>query len=354
MKVLFFIPAPLNISPGQRFRFEHYLPYLEENGIKYSVQTFWSHDVWKRLFIKGFLRLKVQGVLGGFFRRLFFFIKLHEYDYVFIYREVAPVGPPFFEWMIAKVWRKKIIYDFDDAIWLSTSSNANPKASFIKCSWKVGLICKYSKIVSVGNNFLAGYVKRFNSSVVVIPTVVNTKNVHVGFQNQEQNQVTIGWTGTFTNFHHLQLITGVIQKLERKYSVRFLIIAEKDPELKDVNYSFKKWNFNSEIADLLRINIGVMPLNNSTIELGKCGFKAIQFMSLGIPVVVSPVGANCDVVKNNQTGFWASNEEEWFTSLEKLIVDKELRKRIGWNAQKIIQQNYSVDATIHQFINLFS
>ncbi len=186
MKVLFLIPAPLNISPGQRFRFEHYLPYLQENGISYSIQSFWSLSVWKKLFIKGFFIPKTYGVIRGLIIRCLILGKLYKYDYIFIYSEAAPIGPPVFEWMIAKIWRKKIIYDFDDSIWMPTSSSANPEASFIKCSWKVGYICKYSSVVSVGNHFLAVYVKQFNQNVVVIPTVVDTKNVHVGLQNQAQ------------------------------------------------------------------------------------------------------------------------------------------------------------------------
>jgi glycosyltransferase involved in cell wall biosynthesis len=354
MKVLFLIPAPLNISPGQRFRFEHYLPELNSNGIEYSIQSFWHLQIWKKLFTNGYFFAKIFGVINGLARRLFVLTTLYKYEYVYIYREAAPIGPPVFEWIISKIARKKIIYDFDDSIWMPTSSSANPKASFIKCSWKVGFICKYSTLVSVGNHFLAEYVKKYNQNVVVIPTVVDTKKVHVGLQNQSQTKITVGWTGTFTNFFHLHIIENVVNRLKEKYGINFLIIAEKDPQLKEMNYTFKKWNFDSEIVDLMQINIGVMPLCRSEFELGKCGFKAIQFMSLGIPVVVSPVGANCDVVKNDETGFWASSEEQWFSLLEKLILDRDLRIKIGKQSQEFIQKNFSVDATLPLFMNLFN
>lgn len=354
MKVLFLIPAPLNISPGQRFRFEHYLRYLNSNSIEYSIQPFWRLQVWKKLFINGYFFPKTFGVISGLARRLFVLTTLYKYEYVYIYRETAPIGPPVFEWIISKIARKKIIYDFDDSIWMPTSSSANPKASFIKCSWKVGFICKCSTVVSVGNHFLADYVKKYNQTVVIIPTVVDTQKVHIGLQNQSQTKITIGWTGTFTNFYHLHIIENVINRLKEKYDIDFLIIAEKDPQLKEVDYIFKKWNFDAEIVDLMQINIGVMPLYHSEFELGKCGFKAIQFMSLGIPVVVSPVGANCDVVKNGETGFWASSEEQWFSLLEKLILDKDLRIKVGKQSQQFIQKNYSVEVTLPLFMNLFN
>lgn len=353
MKVLFLVPAPLNISPGQRFRFEHYLPFLDKHEISYTIKPFWTLAVWKILFIKGHFLSKSFGLLRGLAGRCFVVINLFKYDYIFIYREAAPVGPPVFEWIISKIWRKKIIYDFDDAIWLRMSSSANPQAALIKCSWKVNYICKYSNIVSVGNDFLGNYAKAFNKNVRVIPTVVDTQKVHIGLKNQNEVPLTIGWTGTFTNFYNLAIISDVINKLKKKYNINYLIISNKDPQLKNVEYSFKMWNLQTEISDLLQMNIGVMPLHNSEIELGKCGFKAIQYMSLGIPVVVSPVGANCEVVKNNETGFWANSEKEWFNYLEKLIIEEELRIKIGKNSQKFIIENYSVQATLDLFLDLF-
>ena len=298
MKVLFLVPAPLNISPSQRFRFEHYLPILNENGIIYTIQSFWSLQAWIILFKKGYFFRKTTGLIGGLLRRFFIITNLSKYDYIYIHREVAPIGPPFFEWFIAKIWRKKMIYDFDDAIWLSQSSSANPKSSLVKCSWKVKYICKYAKIISVGNRFLADYAKQYNRNIKNIPTVVDTEKVHTGLKNQNDFPLTIGWTGTFTNFVYLNKVSNVINELRKKYNFSYFIISDKDPKLKGVEYSFKKWNLQTEIIDLLSIHIGIMPLCNSKAGLGKCGFKAIQYMSLGIPAVVSPVGANCEVVKN--------------------------------------------------------
>lgn len=353
MKVLFLIPAPLNISPGQRFRFEQYLPILKEKGIIYTIQTFWSLRVWNILFNKGYFFSKTFGLLRGLMRRAFIVINVFKYDYVFIYREASPIGPPFFEWLIAKVCRKKIIYDFDDAIWLSMSSSANPQAALIKCSWKVKYICQYSRVVSVGNNFLANYAKLYNKNVRIIPTVVDTEKVHYGLKNQSEVPLTIGWTGTFTNFHNLEKVSSVINSLKKKYDFKYLIISNKDPQLKNVEYLFKQWNFQTEIRDLVSMNIGIMPLNNTEVELGKCGFKAIQYMSLGIPPVVSPVGVNCMIVNNGETGFWAETEDEWYSVLEKLLSEQELRIKIGLAAQKFVTENYSIKATSNLFLDLF-
>lgn len=294
-----------------------------------------------------------MGILGGFFRRLLTLFTLSAYDFIYIHREAAPIGPPIFEWLISKVFKKKIIYDFDDAIWVRIASDANPKVASLKCSWKVEKICSYSKTVSVGNDFLAKYAEKYCKDVRIIPTVVNSESYHNCLRDQTIGKLVIGWTGTFTNLYNLQLITLVIQKLQEKYDFNFLIIANRDPKLQNLNYTYQKWDIKTEIQDLLQMHIGIMPLINSEVEKGKCAFKAIQYMSLGIPPVVSPVGVNRSVVEEGTTGFWANDEKEWMEKLEKLITDAKLRGEMGIKAREKIMNAYSVKANQNKFIELF-
>ncbi len=353
MKLIILAPYPPYQAPSQRFRFEHYLPLLEASGIHYSYHPFLSEKTWQILFKNKNYFKKVTGTLGGFVRRFLLLPKIAVADFVFIHREVAPVGPPVLEFIISKILRKKIIYDFDDAIWVQVSSSANPGTSHIKCTWKVKYICKWSWKVTVGNDYLSTYASSFCKNVVVIPTVVDTENVHNKIKNQNAETLSVGWTGTFTNFYNLSHVLPSLTPLQKKYSFTFIIIADKDPEFKDVKYRFIKWNKETEIDDLMMLNIGIMPLNNSVVELGKCGFKAIQYQSLGIPAVVSPVGANCKVVINNETGFWAINEAEWYERIEVLLSDLKKRTEMGINARNHILQHYSVCATKTLFISLF-
>jgi glycosyltransferase involved in cell wall biosynthesis len=163
----------------------------------------------------------------------------------------------------------------------------------------------------------------------------------------------IGWTGTFTNLYNLQLITNVIQKLQKKHDFNFLIIADRDPKLKDLKYTYHKWSLKTEIEDLLQMHIGIMPLINSEVEKGKCGFKAIQYMSLGIPAVVSPVGANRNVVEDGKTGYWAEKDQEWEERLERLILDEKLRIQLGTNGREKIIREYAVKVQKNNFFQLF-
>lgn len=353
MNVVILAPYPPFLSPSQRFRFEHYLPYLKQYDITYSYYSFTDLKTWQLIFKKGHSLKKITGICSGFIKRFYQLIKIAKSDFVYIHREAAPVGPPFFEFIIAKILRKKIIYDFDDAIWVKISSVANPKASFIKCTWKVKYICKWSYIVSAGNDYLAAYALRYCKKVIIIPTVVNTEDAHNKIKNQQEQPLTIGWTGTFTNFYNLNQIITPLKKIQEKYNCRLLIIADKDPLLTQLKYEFIRWHKATEIEDLIKFNIGLMPLNNTEIELGKCAFKAIQYMSLGIPAVVSPVGANCTVVDDGINGYWADTDEQWYTALEKLILNTDQRIQMGKLAREKMQEQFSVNSSLPVFLNVF-
>lgn len=353
MLVLLLAPYPEKSAPSQRFRFEHYIYNAAKHNIKFHYRSFLDAKTWEILYSNGKLVLKSYGICKGFIKRFFLLFTIFKYDFIYIHREATPIGPPIIEWIIAKLLRKKIIYDFDDSIWVKMASNANPRSAWLKCSWKVKYICKYSKIVTVGNDFLANFARKYCKDVRIIPTVVDTEKTHNFIKNQNEQPLVIGWTGTFTNFYNLEIVLTPIRELQKKYDFIFYIIANKDPKFNDINYIYKQWEAKTEIADLTKINIGIMPLYNTAIELGKCAFKAIQYMSLGIPAVVSPVGVNCEVVGNGEDGFWADTEKEWYISLEKLITDKELCMQMGKLSREKIVAKFSVKATEDSFFNLF-
>ena len=354
MEVLLLAPAPKDIAPGQRFRFEQFLLSANENNIYITLKPFLSARVRRLLHQKNHTFQKLTGISVGFLRRFSLLFTLYKYDCVFVYKEAAPIGPPIFEWLIAKVFRKKLIFDFDDSIWVKLSSDGNPFIANMKCSWKVKEICKYSSLVTVGNQFLANYALQYNSNVRIIPTVVNTETRHNRIKDHNNGKLIIGWTGTFTNLKYLDLVIPALVRLKKKHDFEFLIIADKDPEYNNIDYHYLPWNLNTEIDDLLQVSIGIMPLNDTEVEKGKCAFKAIQYMSLGIPAVVSPVGTNKKVVEDGVNGYWAANEDEWYEKLEKLILAPELRNQMGRQSREKVIGHYSVKATKSDFLSVFN
>lgn len=358
MKILILAPYPKHQSPNQRFRFEQYLDAFQAAGIEYDYRPFWTDDVWKIFYQPGHLFKKTYGLLKGIGKRMALLPHLNQYDFIFIHRECLPVGPPVLEWLISKWWGKKIIYDFDDAIWIRNYSNANKGvARFLKFHRKVKTICRLSYKISTGNDFLAGFARKFNHQVVVIPTTIDTDNHHNKLKSlSTQGRLVVGWTGTHSTLTQLRHIEDQLHQVQQETPFEFHVICNEDPNFKRLNYHYIPWRAETEIEDLLKFDIGVMPLKNTNWERGKCGFKALQYMSLSIPVIASEVGANCQIVENLKSGILISPEtpEHWSTWLKKLLHDHELRAQLGAAGRQRVVQYYSVQSNKEKYIQLFS
>jgi len=354
-KVFFLVPYPLGTAPSQRFRVELFLPELAKNNIRYRISPFIDTKTGTVLYKKGHLFLKMWGLCKGFLTRWWIlFFRIPFYDYVFIHREAAPIGPPVFEWIIARFFRKRMIYDFDDAIWIPSTSSANHFINRLRASWKVKYICKWAYKVTVGNNYLQDYAKTFNQNSIRIPTCVNLEN---GFQNikhhKEQN-LSVGWTGSHSTLKYLNELIPVINELQRHLDFNFLVIADKNPALPLKNFRFIPWNASSEQDDILKLDIGVMPLVEDAWSEGKCGFKLIQYYASGIPAVASPVGVNKIIVEDAVNGFLCTSRDDWEISLKKLLTDKSLREQMGMAGREKVNKDYSIRSQAATFIQLFS
>ncbi len=357
-KILFLVPYPLRESPSQRFRFEQYFSLLQAQGHSYTIQSFLNSDYGHIFFIQGKMVLKLTALVSGFAKRLIVLFNSQMYDFVFIHREVSPLGPPVFEWILAKILRKKIIYDFDDAIWLTDRQNESWVLKMGKWRSKVSFICKWSYKVSCGNEYLCSYATLFNKNVVYNPTTIDTNNLHnpVLFKPvAAKDKVRIGWTGSHSTLVYLREVEPVLQKILAAYShVELIVIADRPPIMPAISsVTFIAWNPETEIQDLMLFDIGIMPLPDNKWAQGKCGFKALQYMALERPAVGSPVGVNSKIIDNGINGFLCSTPEAWEQALRKLIENPSLRKSMGVNGRKKILENYSVLSNSSTFLSLF-
>lgn len=359
-KILFLVPYPLHESPSQRFRFEQYFDLLKAKEYSYTIQPFLNIDNWKIFYSKGGTVSKCKALVSGFIKRIIAIAKSPMYDFVFIHREVAPVGPPVFEWILAKMLRKKIIYDFDDAIWLTDRKDESWLLKGVKWRSKVSSICRWARKVSCGNEYLCTYAARFSKNVVYNPTTIDTENLHnrhlyTDFILTSGGKIRIGWTGSHSTLKYLQEIDLVLEKILMDYpEVEFVVIADREPLLSYVSsVKFVSWNGDSEIRDLLQFDMGVMPLPDDEWSKGKCGFKALQYMALEFPAIASPVGVNLKIISHGVNGFLCSTPEEWDHALRKLIKDIDLRKSMGTNGRRTVLNNYSVLSNSSNFLSLF-
>ncbi len=372
MKILFLFPYPSGTAASQRFRFEQYLGFLREEGITCRLEPFWDAETWRILYKPGHVFQKTMGMAKGVWHRCKILFSVPHYDFVFIHREAAPLGPPVFEWIIAKVLRKRIIFDFDDAIWLPNTSKQNKVAARLKWHSKTKSICRWAWKISAGNNYLAEYAAppvseggalkapSFGggwgevSRAVVIPTTIDTQNLHNRVKDQQTGDFVIGWTGTHSTIAYLEPLMPVLQKLEKEWHFTFLVISDQPPAFALQSFVYMPWNKATEMDDLLRMNIGLMPLADDEWSQGKCGFKALQYMALGIPALASPVGVNTEIVRHGENGFLCRTPGDWENSILEMMQTPLLRQRMGQAARRTVEERYSVAANRRIFRGLFT
>jgi glycosyltransferase involved in cell wall biosynthesis len=357
MKILFLVPYPLGEAPSQRFRFEQYFFLLEQNEHSYRVYSFLNSQNWQLFYKSGKHIAKVWALISGFANRFFMLFTAPFFDFVFIHREAAPVGPPVIEWVLAKCFRKKLIYDFDDAIWLTDQAVESRLFQIIKWRSKVSSICRWSYRISCGNDYLCNYAKQFNEHVFYNPTTIDTQNLHdltLSANKLSSDEIVIGWTGSHSTLKYLATIRAVLENLEKRFTnLKILVIANQKPSFTLSSLQFIQWRKKTEVEDLLKIDIGIMPLPDDEWAKGKCGFKALQYMALEIPTVASPVGVNTSIISQDINGFLASSPIEWESTLSQLIENKELRKKIGKNGSTTVLNHFSVLSNRATFTSLF-
>lgn len=348
------MPYPLHRAPSQRFRVEAFFGLLRENNVEYATQQFLDEGAWRVLYQRGSFIKKTLAVCKGYLKRLKMLFTASAYSYIFIHREAAPLGPPLIEWWLAKVLKKKIIYDFDDAIWIPNTSKENRLAAWVKAFWKVKYICRWSYKISAGNEYLCEYARKHNSNVVLLPTCVDMVNRYNCIKDHKAVPIVIGWTGSHSTLHYLEEVIPLLKKVAVESDVRIMIISNKKPDFEFPALQFKNWREATEIDDLLQFTIGIMPLKKDFWSEGKCGFKLIQYSALGIPTVTTPFGVNSKIVVQGVTGFLCETEDEWYTALKTLIGNECLRAQMGNNGREKIEAQFSIQANAGIFLGLFN
>lgn len=350
-KILFLTPYPFDVAPSQRFRFEQYYDILESNGFLIDERSFLTVKGWRILYVSGRSFSKFFYVFIGCLRRVVHLWKVLGSDYVFVHREVAPLGPPVFEFMISKIFRKQLIYDFDDSIWIPNTSQQNGLARYWKWTSKVKKICQWASQVTVGNDYLAEYARIYASNVQVIPTTIKANQIQEAPLRNESK--VLGWTGTHSTLKYLEKIAPELNRLIEKENLSMMVICNQRPSFELKNLIFQKWSKDSEIEDLLKMDIGLMPLKEDEWSNGKCGFKALQYMALGIPCVISPVGVNQQIIKESGAGL-LSDDKAWEKNIEIIRSSVELRREMASKGVGYIRTKYSNEANFDAFLALFS
>lgn len=352
MNVLVLVPYLYDTVPGQRFRVEQWARVLERPGVTFRFVPFESPALKKVMYQRGQFGAKATAAGRCILSRVRLLATLSKHwDVIVLYRELLPVGPPVLEWLLAKTGTP-IVYDFDDAIFIPNVSDANRHFAWLKWPRKTGAICRLSTHVIVGNEYLRRYASKFNPAVTVVPTTIDDRKYAVEERVGAHDPPVIGWTGSLTTIKHLETITGALRTLRQSVNFRLKVVGATEFRIPGVEVECVPWSADTELAHLRDFDIGLMPLPDDKWSRGKCGLKALQCMALGIPVIISPVGVNAQIVIDGHNGFLASTESEWVAKMTRLLGDAELRYRFAQEGRRTIETRYSAEVQAPLFLEV--
>lgn len=354
-KILFVAAHRPERSPSQRFRFEQYLDYLKQNGFDYHFSWLISAKDDARFYSPGKLRTKLMILIRSWLKRRSDEWHANDYDIIFVQREAFMTGSTRFERAFARS-KAKLVFDFDDAIWNLDTSEANKKFEWLKNPGKTAEIISMSDLVIAGNEYLADYARRHNKNVVIVPTTIDMNDYKLTATATAAATITIGWSGSLTTIKHFEFAVPFLREIKKKYGDRIHIKVIGDGTYVNDELGVRgiAWKKEDEVKELSSFDIGIMPLPDDEWAKGKCGLKGLQYMALGIPTIMSPVGVNTEIIADGHNGMLATSTEEWVAKLELLIESAEMRKRIGEAAVERVKTSYSVEAWKDRYVELLS
>ena len=325
MQKVGFLPLFSVQRPSSRYRVFQFLIPMSEAGIKTKLLEAPERNPWKRLL---------------YLPRLLPIIA--DSEILYIQKRLLP--KPIM--IMLRRLNSRIVFDLDDAIYLREQVRDN-----------VIVMIKSASIVVAGNNYLASYARKFNQNVVVIPTVVDTNYYYPSPTTRHRNKsrIVIGWIGSDPNRGDLEQLKPVMDWLGNKFNgkVVFHIIGSRPLDFNSkLRVEFIPWKLESARNALQKIDIGLMPLDDTPWNRGKCGLKLIQYMAVGAATVASPVGVNEEIILDGQSGFFATTTEDWREKLARLIEDDDLRIHMGKIGRKRVEQLFSIKTVLPQLIEV--
>lgn len=264
--------------------------------------------------------------------RILFSLIFSNFNILFVQR--VCLGEVYLKYL--KKGNIKIIYDFDDANYLLKEDMYNGKS-------KTGLMVNYASKVIVSTPFLSQFCLEFDKTPSIITTSIFQDRIQM--KNPQDNKLyVIGWIGSDSTTQFLKVCEEGLKLLSKKINFKFILIgADPRYRIKGIEVVHYKWAFDKEAEYLQMFDIGIMPLTDTDFSAGKGGFKLFQYMAVGIPSVCTPIGYNKEIIIEGVNGFHANSPEEWAEKLFFLCNDTELRKKMGNNARKLFEENYTAE-----------
>lgn len=330
-------------AAASRYRVIQYIPHLHRHGIDVEFSPFLSSAAFRHLYDRSRAPRTAAALAAAFARRLFELITLKNADVLFVQREAMLFGPALFEWIASM--RIPMILDLDDPTYLGTIHSVYGKmVEFIRWPRKVPHLIRRASVVLCGNDEIARHVEEYGVPTRVVPTVVDSEQFHPRGGTPESATV-IGWIGTRATYPYLQDIFPILERLAEKHSFRLKIVGSGHPApmLRNVDVDCSDWQLEREARDFQSLDIGLYPLRDEAYAHGKSGFKAIQYMTVGVPFVASPVGVCGTMGEHGRTHLLAANADAWYETLDRLLADATLRAQMGARGRQHALKRYTIE-----------
>jgi glycosyltransferase involved in cell wall biosynthesis len=318
-----------------------YLPHLARRGFRVEALPLLPDAYVEDLYAGR--PVNRRAVARAYLHRARALLDRHDDAVLWIEKELFPWLPAFVEAPFLKRGRR-IVVDCDDAVWLRYRDLRNGSARAL-LGRKIEHGFARAHVVMAGNRWIADHARAAGAADVrVLPSVVDPDRYAPRAGPREAGPWRIGWIGSPATVHYLRALGTVLQALAARQTFELVCVGGGMVPLQGVRTEARAWDADTEAAEIGRFDIGVMPLADGEWERGKCGYKIIQYMACGVPVVASRVGANVDIVRDGEDGLLAGGNAEWVAALERLLQDPALAARLGAAGRRKVEASYSVQA----------
>ncbi len=336
------------LGSSSRVRFYQYLPFLKEHGVDLTVAPLLNDDYVRSLYSSK--RQNPRSILAAYLERMRWILKSRQYDLVWLEKELLPWFPAWVEMLLGWTGIPYIV-DYDDAVFHRYDQHRNGLIRII-LGKKIDHVMRHAAAVVAGNNYLAERAQKAGAKrVVYLPSVVDGS--HYIQPVNPRSQFTVGWIGSPVTAPYLNAVLTPLTSLVLQNDTKIILIGSGGTDILPlVPKEVLPWSEETEAVDIHQFDVGIMPLPDGLFEKGKCGYKLIQYMAAGIPVVASPVGINSQIVEQGVNGFLASTESEWTKALEYLRDNPEERKQMGVAGRKKFEREYDLKVAAPQLLHL--
>ncbi|MBG1233236.1 glycosyltransferase family 4 protein [Aestuariivirga litoralis] len=329
-----------DLAASTRQRLLQYFPQLEAAGFELEVFSLIENaQLQARFEGRGSAAAKMISRYGV---RVAQVLASRRHDLIWIYCELFPYLPGFVE-RLARLSGVPLVYDYDDAIFHQYDGHASSAVRAL-LGRKLQPVMRQASLVVAGNDYLASYARQFCDNVAVIPTVIDADEYQLDLSRQPERK-TIGWIGSPSTWNFVKQKLDVLENACAAHDATLKVVGA-GAQADGIDFICNaRWRESEEVADIQAMHVGIMPLDDSPFARGKCGYKLIQYMACGLPVVASPVGVNRSIVEHGVNGFLAETPQEWRDALGTILKDRALAKRMGAAGRKKVAREYSVQVT---------